>query len=185
MPWRPKMKPAVGKSGPGMSFISSSIDVDGSSMSAIAPSMISPRLCGGMLVAMPTAMPVVPLISRFGTLRRQDRRLELLVVVVRLPVDGLFVDVRQHLGGELRHAALRCNAWPRRDRRRWSRSCPGRRRAGSASRSPAPCAPARRRWRRRRAGGTCPCTSPTTRAHLRYGRFQVLLSWCCVKRMRR
>ncbi len=67
MPWRPKMKPAVGKSGPGMIFMSSSIDVPGLSMSATAPSMISPMLCGGMLVAMPTAMPVVPLMSRFGT----------------------------------------------------------------------------------------------------------------------
>jgi hypothetical protein len=26
----------------------------------------SPRLCGGMLVAIPTAMPVAPLISRLG-----------------------------------------------------------------------------------------------------------------------
>ena len=26
----------------------------------------SPRLCGGMLVAMPTAIPVVPLINRLG-----------------------------------------------------------------------------------------------------------------------
>ena len=32
------------------------------------PSMSSERLCGGMLVAMPTAMPVVPFNSRFGTL---------------------------------------------------------------------------------------------------------------------
>ena len=30
------------------------------------PSITSPRLCGGMLVAMPTAMPVEPLTSRFG-----------------------------------------------------------------------------------------------------------------------
>ena len=32
-------------------------------MSAV---QISLRLCGGMLVAMPTAIPVAPLISRFG-----------------------------------------------------------------------------------------------------------------------
>ena len=31
------------------------------------PSTSSPRLCGGMLVAMPTAMPLVPFMSRFGT----------------------------------------------------------------------------------------------------------------------
>ena len=30
--------------------------------------MTSLRLCGGMLVAMPTAMPEVPLISRLGSL---------------------------------------------------------------------------------------------------------------------
>ena len=29
-------------------------------------SMTSPRLCGGMLVAIPTAMPPPPLTSRFG-----------------------------------------------------------------------------------------------------------------------
>ncbi len=29
-------------------------------------SMTSPRLCGGMFVAMPTAMPPEPLTSRFG-----------------------------------------------------------------------------------------------------------------------
>ena len=45
------------------------------SISQIAPSMTSRRLCGGMLVAMPTAMPVDPLTSRFGKRRRQDRRL--------------------------------------------------------------------------------------------------------------
>ena len=31
-------------------------------------SITSPRLCGGMLVAMPTAMPPEPLTSRFGNL---------------------------------------------------------------------------------------------------------------------
>ncbi len=62
------MKPAVGKSGPGITFISLSSEVSGSSMSSINPSQISLRLCGGMLVAMPTAMPPLPLISRFGTL---------------------------------------------------------------------------------------------------------------------
>ena len=31
-------------------------------------SMTSPRLCGGMLVAMPTAMPPEPFTSRLGNL---------------------------------------------------------------------------------------------------------------------
>ena len=39
-----------------------------------------------------------------GNARRKDLRLELLVVVVRLPVDGFFVDVGEHLGAEPRHA---------------------------------------------------------------------------------
>ena len=38
----------------------------GSSISATQASMTSPRLCGGMLVAMPTAMPPAPLTKRFG-----------------------------------------------------------------------------------------------------------------------
>ena len=32
------------------------------------PSTTSVRLCGGMLVAMPTAMPLVPFTRRFGTM---------------------------------------------------------------------------------------------------------------------
>ena len=51
--------------------------------------------------------------------------------------------------------ALRCSASPPADRRRPSRSCPGRRPAGSASRTAAPCARWRRRPTRRRAGGIC------------------------------
>ena len=64
----PQMKPAVGKSGPGMYRISSSTVSSGCSISATSASHTSPRLWGGMLVAMPTAMPAEPLISRFGTL---------------------------------------------------------------------------------------------------------------------
>ena len=40
--------------------------MSGSSISATAASMTSPRLCGGMFVAMPTAMPEPPLTSRLG-----------------------------------------------------------------------------------------------------------------------
>ena len=35
-------------------------------MSAMHAVMISVKLCGGILVAMPTAMPEDPLINRFG-----------------------------------------------------------------------------------------------------------------------
>ena len=38
----------------------------GSPISAMQASISSPRLCGGILVAMPTAMPPAPLTSRLG-----------------------------------------------------------------------------------------------------------------------
>ena len=60
------MNPAVGKSGPGMTFMSSGTVDFGFSIIIRHASMTSPMLCGGMLVAMPTAMPDDPLTSRFG-----------------------------------------------------------------------------------------------------------------------
>ena len=41
--------------------------MSGSSISAIVASTISPRWWGGMFVAIPTAMPELPLIRRFGS----------------------------------------------------------------------------------------------------------------------
>src|SRR5438132_1647219 len=58
MPSRPAMMPPVGKSGPWIRVQSSSTETRGLSMMAQVAAMISCRLCGGMLVAMPTAMPV-------------------------------------------------------------------------------------------------------------------------------
>ncbi len=66
-PPTPKMVPPVGKSGAGTWTISSSSVISGVSMVATMPSTSSPRLCGGMLVAMPTAMPLAPLSKRFGS----------------------------------------------------------------------------------------------------------------------
>ena len=66
MPARPQTTPPVGKSGPGTISSSSSIETSGSSITRIRASQISPRLCGGIDVAMPTAMPLAPLTSRFG-----------------------------------------------------------------------------------------------------------------------
>ena len=66
MPARPRMMPPVGKSGPGTIFMRSSSVASGNSIKWRAASMISLGLCGGMLVAMPTAMPLAPLTSRFG-----------------------------------------------------------------------------------------------------------------------
>ena len=67
MPSRPEMTPPVGKSGPWTIWQTSSIEMWGRSMMAQVAVMISSRLCGGMLVVMPTAMPVEPFISRFGS----------------------------------------------------------------------------------------------------------------------
>ena len=66
MPFLPMMMPPVGKSGPGRTFIKSSVDTSGSSSMRQVASIVSPRLCGGMFVAMPTAMPFEPLTRRFG-----------------------------------------------------------------------------------------------------------------------
>ena len=151
-----------GSPGPGRTCTGRRRCSSGLSIRAIVASTISPRLWGGMLVAMPTAMPDAPLTSRFGQLGRQDRRLLPGAVVVVDEVDGVLVDVGQHLVGDRASGAPRCSASPPAGRRRPSRSCPGRRPAGSASRSPAPGGPARRRARRRRAGGTCP--SPRRRS---------------------
>jgi hypothetical protein len=66
MPLRPRISPPVGKSGPGMIRISSSRPIAGSATSASVASITSPGLCVGMFVAIPTAMPLAPLTSRFG-----------------------------------------------------------------------------------------------------------------------
>ena len=46
--------------------MSSSVVMSGLSSIMQVASIVSPRLCGGMFVAMPTAMPFEPLTSRFG-----------------------------------------------------------------------------------------------------------------------
>ena len=66
MPSEPMMRPPVGKSGPGMTVMSSSTVASGLSISMQAALIASRRLCGGMFVAMPTAIPCEPLTSRFG-----------------------------------------------------------------------------------------------------------------------
>ena len=66
MPLRPMISPPVGKSGPGSTFIKSAVEHSGSSSIRHTASMVSPRLCGGILVAMPTAIPADPLTSKFG-----------------------------------------------------------------------------------------------------------------------
>ena len=75
------------------------------SASTIA-SIVSPRWCGGMFVAMPTAMPGGAVDEQVREARRQDERLALRLVVVRAEVDRVGVELAQHLLGELREARL-------------------------------------------------------------------------------
>ena len=70
MPRVPRICAWVGKSGPGMRSMSASSSssrvASGFSSAHSAPVETSRRLCGGMFVAMPTAMPTEPLTRRFG-----------------------------------------------------------------------------------------------------------------------
>ena len=66
MPSSPTIRPPVGRSGPGTNFMMSSSVASGCSIRCRAAAITSTRLCGAMFVAMPTAMPVAPLTSRFG-----------------------------------------------------------------------------------------------------------------------
>ncbi len=61
------MIPAVGKSGAGTMAMSSSMSIAGLPRTAMQASTTSFRLCGGMFVAIPTAMPEEPFTSRFGS----------------------------------------------------------------------------------------------------------------------
>ena len=67
MPCLPRISRRLGSPGPGTISMILASGVAGLRIRATVASMISVRLCGGTLVAMPTAMPEDPLISRFGT----------------------------------------------------------------------------------------------------------------------
>ncbi|CPU66752.1 Uncharacterised protein [Mycobacteroides abscessus] len=58
--------PPVGRSGPGTNRMSASRSASGCATRWRAAATTSTRLCGAMLVAMPTAMPDAPLTSRLG-----------------------------------------------------------------------------------------------------------------------
>ena len=57
---------AVGKSGPLMCSIKSEMVEFGSSINAKHAAITSLKLCGGMFVAIPTAIPDEPLINNVG-----------------------------------------------------------------------------------------------------------------------
>ena len=64
----PMMFPPVGKSGALMCFINSSIVIFGLSIDAINASIVSPKLCGAIFVAIPTAIPLDPFTIKLGNL---------------------------------------------------------------------------------------------------------------------
>ena len=67
IPDRPRIYAPVGKSGPNMVVsINSLMVTSGLSITSITESITSERLCGGMFVAIPTAIPVPPLAKMFG-----------------------------------------------------------------------------------------------------------------------
>ena len=66
MPVVPMINPPVGKSGPLTKPSRSSPVASGFSIRCFTAAVISRRLCGGMLVVMPTAIPVAPFNSRLG-----------------------------------------------------------------------------------------------------------------------
>ena len=73
---------------------------------ATTASMVSPRLCGGTLVAMPTAMPAGAVDEQVGEARRQHQRHLPRAVVVGTELDDGRVEVAQHLLRQRRQPAL-------------------------------------------------------------------------------
>ena len=135
-------------------------------------STISVRLCGGMLVAMPTAMPELPLISRFGNARGQNFGLRFALVVVGLEIDGFLVDVFEQRGGDARKARFGVPHGRGRIAIDGAEVALAIDQRIAHAKTAAPCGPTRRKRARRRAGGICPSTSPTILAHLRVGRLK-------------
>ena len=66
IPSFPKIKAPVGKSGPFTICINSSSETSSLSIIFISPSTISVKLCGGMFVAIPTAIPEEPFTNSAG-----------------------------------------------------------------------------------------------------------------------
>ena len=68
IPSLPNIWPPVGKSGPLINSKSSLSSVEGFLIIALRPSINSPKLCGGILVAIPTAIPDDPFNRSWGIL---------------------------------------------------------------------------------------------------------------------
>ena len=67
IPALPQINAPVGKSGPWIICIISSIVISGLSTCFMTASHTSIRLCGGIFVAIPTAIPELPFKRRFGS----------------------------------------------------------------------------------------------------------------------
>ena len=176
-PERPRMMPPPGKSGPGTSSKSASSERAGSAMSAWTASTNSPRLCGGIDVAIPTAMPCAPLRRRKGSLagstvgsRSEPSKLSAksTVSIATSASSASFARLAS------RHSVYRIAAggsgsiepklpWPSTSGARSEKSCAIR--TSASYTEPSPC------------GWYLPSTSPTTRAHLRCGVVGCRLSW--------
>ena len=145
MPWRPRMMPPVGKSGPGMMLMSSSMPsagiVDQRDAGVDHFAQIVRRNVGGH-ADRDAAGAVDQKIREF---RRQNRRLLLGAVVVRLEIDGVLVDILEQVSARSWSGGIRYNASRPPYRRRPNRNCPARRSAARAWRNPAPCGPSHRR----------------------------------------
>ena len=66
IPERPRIAPPVGKSGPLTNAMRSSVVAAGFMSKWIQASITSPKLCGGILVAIPTAIPCTPFTNKLG-----------------------------------------------------------------------------------------------------------------------
>ena len=60
-------------------------------MSVMVASTISVKLCGGIFVAMPTAIPSEPLINKIWNARGENVGLDFAAIVVGAEVDGFFI----------------------------------------------------------------------------------------------
>jgi len=82
------------KSGPFIFDIKSFKVASGLSTSCTSPSIISPRLCGGMFVAIPTAMPDEPLTIKFG-IREGELRVLRCFVKIWNKINGVLIYISE------------------------------------------------------------------------------------------
>ena len=98
------MMPPVGKSGPLTHFSSDFDFASGLSIRCSAASQSSAALCGGIEVAMPTAMPCAPLASRFGKPPGSTTGSLRLAVVIGAELDAVLVDAIEQQPRDVGHA---------------------------------------------------------------------------------